>query len=431
MYRFAPSPTGDMHIGNLRVALFNYICSVQSKEQFIVRIEDTDKKRNIEGKDKEILEILAIFGISYDLLYYQSDNIKYHLQFASSLMDKKEAYACFCTEEELQNNREKAKKERKAYRYSGKCLHVSQEELLNNNLPFVIRIKKPQANITFKDTIKGDLSFAGDDVDSFVIMRKDKYPTYNFACATDDMVQGIRYIIRGEDHLSNTPKQELIRESLGYKESIKYAHLPIILNTNGKKMSKRDEASSVKWLLDEGYMPEAITNYLILLGNKATTEIFFLSEAVEWFELKHISKSPAKFDIDKLRFINREHIKLLEDVELSKRIGYYGADIGKLAKLYTEEASTTAQIKDKIDTMFAPKVSSEYRESLEALKAIMLKAPHFDEFNEFKNYLSQKSELKGKNFFKPLRVLLTGKESGPNLSEIYPLIKNYLQEIAR
>jgi glutamyl-tRNA synthetase len=392
MYRFAPSPSQDIDINNLRIALFNYICAKQSGDMFIVRIEDTDKAKNIEGKDQEILDILAIFGISYDNLYYQSENFKYHLQFASFLMDKKKAFACFCIEDEL-----------KTETYSGKCLHVSDDELLNNNLPFTIRIKN--------------------DEDSFIIMKQDKYPTYNFACATDDMLQGVKYIIRDKDHILNTPKQEWIRKSLGYEDKIKYTHIPAIQNIN--------DESSVKWLLDLGFMPESIINYLILLGNEVPTEIFSIAEAMEWFEIDKISKEPSKFDIDKLRFINREQIKLVEDVELSKRLGYSCASIGKLAKLYTEESNTTAEIKSKIDTIFAPKSSDEYKEELDKLKEVVKDAPYFENFDEFKKYLKQKSGLKGKNFSNSLRVLLTGEQSGPNLEEVYPLIKNYLQETTK
>jgi len=413
MYRFAPSPTQDLHIDNLRVALFNFIRAKQSGGMFIVRIEDSDKAKNIEGKDQEILDILAIFGITYDSLYYQSENFKYHLQFASALMNKGKAFACFCTEEETAIGK-----------YSGKCLHVSNEELLNNNLPFKIRIKKPEANITFTDSIKGLLSFTGDEVDSFVIMKQDKYPTYNFACATDDMLQGVKYIIREENHLKNTPKQEFVRKSLGYNKEIKYTHLPIILNTN-------DEKISVKWLLDQGFMPEAIINYLILLGNKTPTEIFSLDEAMKWFELDKLSKYSSTFDIDKLKFINREHIKRVENVELSKRIGYSCASIGKLAKLYIGEADTTAQIKEKIDLIFAPKKSEKYQESLDTLKEIVKKAPYFENFYDFEKYLGDKSGLKDENFYEPLSILLSGKISGPNLEDMYPLIRNYIQEIAR
>lgn len=381
-----------MDINSLRIALFNYICAKQSGDMFIVRIEDSDKAKNIEGKDQEILDILAIFGITYDSLYYQSENFKYHLQFASFLMDKKKAFACFCTENELKNEK-----------YSGKCLHVSDDELLNNNLPFTIRIKS--------------------DIDSFVIMKQDKYPTYNFACATDDMLQGIKQIIRDKDHILNTPKQELIRRSLGYEDKINYTHIPAIQNI--------DDKSSVKWLLDQGFMPESIINYLVLLGNEVPTEIFSIAEAMEWFEIDKISEEPVKFDINKLKFINREQIKLIENVELSKRIGYSCASIGKLAKLYTQEENTTAEIKKKIDTIFAPKISEEYKESLDKLKITVKDAPYFEEFEEFKKYLSEKSELKGENFSKALRILLTGEQSGPDLEEVYPLIKNYLQEITK
>ena len=413
MYRFAPSPTADMRISDLQIALFNYICAKQSGAMFIVRMEDTDKAKNIEGKDQEILDMLSIFGITYDSLYYQSDNFKYHLQFASSLMDKKKAFACFCTEEELQTDK-----------YSGKCLHVSDEEILNNNLPFSIRIKKPDLDITFTDTIKGKLTFESDEVDSFVIMEQNKYPTYNFACATDDMLQGVKNIIRHEEHIFNTPKQEHIRKALGYNEEIKYTHIPKIQNTN-------DNESRVKWLLDQGYMPEAIINYLILLSYEAPSEIFTLADVISWFQFTNLSKTPKKFDINRLKLINREHIKLIEDVELSKRIGYSCASIGKLAKLYTSEVDTTAQIKVKVDLIFSQKKSDEYQEGLDKLKAIIKDAPFFENFDEFKKYLEEKSKIKGQKFLNLLKILFIGEESGPDLDDLYPLIKNYLQEIAR
>ncbi len=432
MFRFALSPTGDIHIGNLRVALFNYICAKQQNDKFIVRIEDTDKKRNIENKDKDILEILGIFGITYNHFYYQSHNFKYHLQFASTLLDEKKAFMCFCTEDELKAKRELAKKQKRVYKYDGVCENISNDNILKSTKPFVIRVKKPKDDISFSDTIKGDLTFSKESIDSFVIMRVDNYPTCNFASAIDDMLQGVTYVIRCEDYLLNTPKQEHIRKFLGYNEHISYAHLPIILNHFGKKMSKKDDASSVQWLLDQGYMPEAITNHLILLGNKTPKEIFSLEEALEWFDINSISKSAAKFDIDKLRFLNRAHIKLLNDEELAKRIGYSGKTIGKLAKLYTEEGSTTFEIKQKIDALFATKTTnSEFGENLKILKDITKNAPHFEEFNDFKKYLMQKSGFKGNSLFKPLRILLTNNENGPELTVLYPLIKNYLKEIIK
>ncbi|EOH5340528.1 glutamate--tRNA ligase, partial [Campylobacter coli] len=211
MYRFAPSPTGDMHIGNLRAALFNYICARQKNMDFILRIEDTDKARNITGKEEEIKEILHLFGISWQHYYVQSENLKFHRQMALKLVSEKKAFACFCTEEELEAKKELAKKQGKAYRYDGTCQNLADIDVLKCEKPFVIRLKKPTHTMKFTDFIKGELSFEPENIDSFVIMRTDKTPTYNFACAVDDMLENVSCIIRGEDHVSNTPKQEHIR----------------------------------------------------------------------------------------------------------------------------------------------------------------------------------------------------------------------------
>ncbi|NLC28079.1 MAG: glutamate--tRNA ligase [Campylobacteraceae bacterium] len=432
MYRFAPSPTGDMHIGNLRVALFNYICAKQSGKSFFIRIEDTDKARNIEGKDREILTILDTFGISYSSLYYQSKNLKFHHQFAATLLSKGEAFSCFCTEESLNFKRESAKKNAKAYRYDGTCEKLSNGEVLNNENPFVIRMKAPKKAISFIDAIKGELSFAPENVDSFVIMRHDKSPTYNFACAVDDMLQGATFIIRGEDHVSNTPKQLHIRQSLGFSEDVTYAHLPIILNQDGKKMSKRDDESSVQWLLGEGFLPETISNYLVLLGNKTPNEVFSLEEALEWFDITQISRSPARFDLDKLRQLNREHLRLADNLKLAALLDFSGEDFGKLAKLYTEEASTLNELKPKLKAIFSPKNAlKEFEKEFEMLKVAINEAPFFEEFDEFKSHLINATGLKGKSFFKPLRVLLTGAENGPELGSLYDIINPYLKEIIR
>ena len=277
MLRFAPSPTGDMHIGNLRVALFNHILSKQLNEDLIIRIEDTDKKRNIEGKDKEILEVLSLFSIDFTQVLYQSENIKHHTMLAMQLLLKKKAFNCFCSDESLEKDRKEAVQKKQPYRYGGFCENLSDEATLEVTAPFTVRIKKPEQHIKFHDGVKGGFDFASFDVDGFIILRHDKTPTYNFACAVDDMLCDISTVIRGEDHLSNTPKQIHIRDSLGYEKQINYIHLPMILNLEtGKKMSKRDDASSIKWLVDEGFLPVAIANYLVLLGNNPPVEIFTL-----------------------------------------------------------------------------------------------------------------------------------------------------------
>ncbi|MDK2041342.1 glutamate--tRNA ligase [Aliarcobacter butzleri] len=433
MLRFAPSPTGDMHIGNLRVAVFNYIVSRQLKEDLIIRIEDTDKERNIEGKDKEILEILNLFSIEYKTVFYQSDNLKYHQKMALQLMTQKKAFACFCSDEKLEELREESIKKGIPFRYDGFCENLSDEAVLNVNAPFTVRLKKPDHNIKFTDLLKGDFDYAPFDIDSFIILRQDKTPTYNYACSVDDMLMDISIVIRGEDHVSNTPKQIHIRDSLGYTKEIKYVHLPIILNAQtGKKMSKRDDASSVKWLIEQGFLPSAIANYLVLMGNKTPSEIFTLEEAIEWFKIENISKSSAKFDIDKLRFINRKHIENLDDMRLSKILGFADSDIGKLGKLFLEEASTIKEIKEKIEPIFATKTTLEgFENEFKTIKECLQKAAYFDNYEDLKNYIVNETSLKGKNLFKPLRYILTGVENGPNLSDIYPLIKNYLGDIIK
>ena len=433
MLRFAPSPTEDMHIGNLRVAIFNYIVSKQLNEDLIIRIEDTDVERNIEGKDKEILEILNLFSIEYKSVMYQSDSLKYHQKMALQLMTQKKAYACFCSDTKLDELKEESIKDGKPFRYDGFCETLSDETVLNTNAPFTVRIKKPEHNIKFTDLLKGDFEYAPFDVDSFIILRQDKTPTYNYACSVDDMLMDISMVIRGEDHVSNTPKQIHIRESLGYTKEIKYVHLPIILNAStGKKMSKRDDASSVKWLIDEGFLPSAIANYLVLMGNKTPTEIFTLEEAISWFKIENVSRSGAKFDIDKLRFINRKHIELLDDMRLSKILGFADNDIGKLAKLYLEEASTIKEIKSKLNNIFSQKSTLEgFEQESQAIKEALKNAPYFENYDDLKDYVVQKTELKGKNLFKPLRYILTGVENGPNLTDIYPFIKNYIGEITK
>jgi len=413
MYRFAPSPTGDMHIGDLRIALFNYISAQQSNEKFIIRIEDTDKEKNIEGKDQEIVEILHLFGIISDQILYQSENLKFHRQLASKLLMDGHAFSCFCTPETFEKEVE--------YHYDGTCKKLSDEEVMANENPFVVRIKKPDVEIEFTDIIKGKISFKANDIDDFVILKVDKTPTHNFASAIDDMLQSIKMIIKEEDQMLDTAREELIRKYLGYNDKVEYAHLPSIKNST----------FSIKALLEDGFLPNAITNYLILTGNKTPTEIFTLDEAKEWFDIKKISKERAIFDMEELKEINKEHIKKLNPLELSKYIGYSSKDIGELAKVYLEEASTINEIKAKIDTIFSTKTCEDFTEEFETLKSASKDMPFFKEFDEFKTYLADKSGLNDKKLLKPLRVLLTGKKSGPNLDEIYPHIKNYLGEIIK
>ena len=431
MLRFAPSPTGDMHIGNLRVVIFNYIVAKQKNEKLLIRIEDTDKERNIEGKDEEILQILKLFGIEYDSVVYQSSNLHIHQEMAKKLLDNKKAFVCFCDKEEIDFEREKAKIEKRPYRYSGKCENLTSSEIrekLDKKIPFVVRLKKPEGNVKFHDLIKGDFDISPFEIDSFIIMRKDFTPTYNFACSIDDMIYDITLVIRGEDHLSNTPKQIAIREALGFNKEIKYAHLPIILNSEGKKLSKREKASSVKWLLEEGFLPEAIANYLILLGNSFEREIFTLNEAIEFFDITKISRAPAKFDIDKLKFINKAHMKKID--KLTRYLGYHEEYEG-LAKIYLEEVATIKELKEKLDNVFSKKEFNEFNEEIELLKKEILQNELEEDYNDFKNRLIKNTALKGKRLFMPLRMLMVGSAHGPEIKDLYSVMKPYLKMVVK
>ena len=432
MLRFAPSPTGDMHIGNLRVALFNALISRQRNEPMIVRIEDTDTERNIEGKDKEILEILGLFGIEYTDVVYPSSHLRYHRAMAIQLLQDKKAFNCFCTPAELDRKRELAIEKEIPFRYDDTCTHLRPEETIDNENPFTIRLKKPAEPISVDDLFRGESTFAPDDIDSFVIMRAEKYPTYNFACAVDDMLADISLVIRGEEHATNTPRQIAVRHALGYDKKIEYAHLPIILNGADEKMNESDDAFSVKWLLEEGFLPEAIGNYLILIGNKTPEEIFTIADAVAWFDLKQISKEPARFDLDKLRSINREHLKRMDEKELSRFVGFADADIGAVAKIYLQEAATLKELRAKIQAIFGPKnVPDEFAEASETMRAVITAAPFFDTFDGFKAHIMNKSGLEGNHFVKPLRILLTGSDHGPELADLYVHLKNYIGEIIK
>ena len=433
MLRFAPSPIEDMNIGNLRVAIFNYIVSKQLNEDLVIRIEDIDIEKNIEGKDKEIIEILNLFSIEYKNIAHQSDSLKYHQKIALQLMSQKKAFACFCSDDKLNELKEEAQLEGKLFSYDGFCETLSDEAVLNTNAPFTVRIKKTDEDITFTDLLKGRIDSTPLEVDSFVILNQAKKPTYNYACAVDDMIMDISMVIRNENHISNTAKQIHVRNSLGYTKEIKYVHLPIILNAQtNKEMSNEDELNSVKYLIDEGFLPSAIANYLVLSGNETPSEIFTLEEAISWFKIENISKNAVKFDIDKLRFINKKHLETIDDMRLSKILGFADTDIGKLGKIFLEEVSTIKEMKEKIALIFSLKTTYKgFEEEFRKVKESLQKAPFFDNFEELKKYIEQETNLKDKNSFEPLRYILTGANNGPNISDIYTLVKNYLGEIVR
>ncbi len=397
MLRFAISPTEDMEINALRIAMLNYLVAAQREEPFIVRIEDRNKEKNIEGKDTEIMQILEKFALKYHSVFHQSEHLHMHQTLAIKLLEEEKAFVCTCKEE--------------IEPYPGKCYNVDKSEhakLKESGEPFVIRIKRQ----------KEDSS-----VDSFLILDKNGISSDNFASACDDILSGVTYIICEEKHLPDIAKQKHSKTQLGYKEETTYRYLPGILDTDD---------FSLKWLFEEGFIPDAILNYLLLSGNEEVPkEIFTLPEAIEWFNIENISESAVKFDIDKLRFINREHLRMMDDKKLSTLFGFADADIGKLAKLYLEEASTLKELESKIRPIFTPKdFNGKWGEEMRIMEKLIQELPMINSFEQFKSTLMKKSGLEGEHFFKPLHVLLTGAEHGPELSAVYPLIKPYLLEVA-
>ncbi|WP_292658148.1 glutamate--tRNA ligase [Nitratifractor sp.] len=435
MLRYALLPRGDLSIESLRIALINYLVARQRNEGFILRIEDTDKARIVEGKEGEGRELLEKFAIHPDQTLYQSDQLGRYQHLAVRLVEEGRAFLCLCSEEELEQERRHARAENRPYRYSGRCARMDTEELRQireEKVPFTIRLRKPATPIRFTDLLQGDIEADPGEVDHFVILRADGTPTSDFAAAVDDMIGGISLIIDTEERLRHTPRQIHVRQALGFDEAIAYAHLPPLLDPQGKRLSETGHAGSVKRLLEEGFLPDAILNYLLLLGNETPMEIFTLPEAVEWFDLRKLSRSPTRFDLERLRQINREHLRRMEDRTLSRIFGFADADVGRLAKLYLEEAATINELESRIRAVFAPKsCRGDQGETMQRLSALILAAPYFDTFDEFTAYLSEKSGLEGDALSRSLRHLMTGAEKGPDLGKIYQSIKSYITEVIR
>ena len=422
MLRFASSPTGDIHIGDLRIAILNYIVAQQRGEDLLVRIEDTNKEKNIEGKDQEILDLLALFGIEYSQVIYQSESVRFHSAMALQLIHEKKAFSCFCSPEWIERKHEESKAANKVYRYDDACRNLPAELVIDNTSPFTIRVARPNEDIVIEDKIQGSITFTPDTVDSFIIMHQDKTPTYNFSSAVDDMLSDISIVIRDEKDMGSTPKQEHIRVSLKYDKKVEYAHLPTILNDD----------VSVKFLLEEGFLPEAITNYLISTANKPPREIFKMQDAVEWFDLDKVPKESVEFDINRLKDINKKHLLELDAKELSRYVGFADEEIGKLARVYLEEVGTTKELRAKIEPIFAPKViSDEFKESAEKMRTAIKNAPYFEEYDGFKSYIMKESGVTGEEFLKTLHLLLTGAEDGPDITLVYKYLKNYIGEIIK
>lgn len=331
--RFAPSPTGFMHVGNLRTALYEYLVAKHAGGTFILRIEDTDRERYVEGAEQVIYDTLAIAGLEHDEgpdiggdygPYVQSERLNMYKPYAEQLIKDGKAYRCFCTKERLESLRENAADG--VTGYDRHCRNLSEEEIeanLKAGIPYVIRQKMPlDGETSYHDFVYGDITFPNKDLDDQILIKTDGFPTYNFANVIDDHTMGITHVVRGSEYLSSTPKYNLLYEAFGW-EIPTYIHLPLIMGKSvdeeGKevisKLSKRHGSTGFLDLINEGYLPEAIINYIALLGwaPKDTREIFSLEDLVKEFDVSGISKSPSVFDYDKLAWVNAEHIKLMDE----------------------------------------------------------------------------------------------------------------------
>ena len=464
--RYAPSPTGNLHIGNARTALFNYLFAKHYGGDFVLRIEDTDFKRNKEEGERSQLKYMDWLGLDYDEgigkekefgPYRQSERIEIYQKYAEQLLAEDKAYKCYMTAEELEAEREEQVANGLPPRYSGKHAHLTKEEqdqFEKEGRKPSIRIRVPQdRTYSFNDMVKGELSFEGKDFGDFVIVKNDGVATYNFAVAIDDHLMEISHVLRGDDHVSNTPKQLVVYEALGFKPPI-FGHMTLIVNENKKKLSKRDETiiQFIEQYDDLGYLPEALFNFITLLGwsPEGEQEIFTREEFVKIFDEKRLSKSPAFFDNNKLTWINNQYIKaqplerivnlalpffVKEGVATQEEVDNNRAWFEKLISLYQPQMSYGAEIVELTKQFFAEEIKFD-EEELEILKQETTVAV-FEDFLEklevagdfsseniktLIKTIQKDTGVKGKNLFMPIRIASTGSMHGPELNTSLELL---------
>ena len=401
--RFAPSPTGYMHIGNLRTALYSYLISKHDNGKFILRIEDTDRERLVEGATDVIKSTLKITGLNYDEgpdvggengPYVQSERKEIYMEYAKKLVEIGAAYYCFCTKERL----EKLHEEDATGGYDRHCRNLSAEEVeanLKAGIPFVIRQKMPLDGVTsYKDSVFGEISMNNSELQDQILMKADGYPTYNFCHVVDDYLMGVTHVVRGSEYLTSTPKYVLLYDAYGWERPT-YVHLPLLMGKNDdgsvSKLSKRHGAVSFQDLVSDGYLPEAITNYIALLGwcpKNSQTEFFTLRELIEAFTIDGVSKSPAVFDFEKLLWFNGEYIHKLDDSEFISLVNPFiktlipsNVNKEKMFSLLKTRISKLSEINDKMDFFFnLPDYDKEM---------FLNKKNKISEFDTVKNVLSE------------------------------------------
>lgn len=461
--RYAPSPTGYLHIGGARSALFNYLFAKKFGGDFVFRIEDTDIERNIEGAEYSQLHDLIWLNIIPDesiekmnpkyAPYRQMEKLDLYRKYAQELIDKGYAYECYCTPEELEESRlEQEANGVNAFKYDRRCLHLSEEEKEERRKKGIkpsIRLKVPSnEDLTFNDLVRGEVKFNSDDFGDFVIIKSNGIPTYNFAVVVDDHIMEITHVLRGEEHLSNTPKQMMVYKYFGW-EMPKFGHMTIIVNKNGKKLSKRDLniMQFMSQYRDKGYLPEAVFNFILLLGwtPAVNKELFTMEEAMEEFDPARLSKSPSMFDNDHLNWMNSTYIKNLDEEKylelvkpfLLKNENLKEVDEAKLnliSKIYKSELIYLDQINELVNLVLIKNQDFDKNAIFAAeSKDLLLKFADLLKNNEsnsfdkesFKlviNELISLTGIKGKNLYMPIRMALTGHEHGVELFNIINII---------
>ncbi|WP_079525081.1 glutamate--tRNA ligase [Halobacillus hunanensis] len=464
--RYAPSPTGNLHIGNARTALFNYLFARNAGGKFIIRVEDTDAKRNVEGGEQSQLNYLKWLGIEWDEgsdvggnygPYRQMERLELYKKYVYELLEKGLAYKCYMTEEELDAEREDQRARGEVPKYSGAHSNLSEKQInqfeTEGRQPS-IRIRVPEGKTyKFNDLVRGDISFESSDFGDWVIVKKNGTPTYNFAVAVDDHLMDITHVLRGEEHISNTPKQMMVYDALGW-EPPTFGHMTLILNENRKKLSKRDEhiLQFIEQYNKLGYLPEALFNFITLLGWSPVgeEEIFTKDQLIEQFDSDRLSTSPAIFDPAKLKWMNNQYVKalnldsvvdlalphLVEAGRLSENMAENDQSWAReLISLYHEQLDYGAQIVELTELFFKQEI--QYDESAmdvlkgeqvpEVLDTFKKKLAELDDFSPANvkaqiKATQKETGHKGKKLFMPIRVATTGQTHGPELPDAIHLL---------
>lgn len=464
--RYAPSPTGHLHIGNARTALFNYLFAKHHGGKFIVRIEDTDVKRNVAGGEESQFKYMKWLGIEWDESvdvggeygpYRQTERLDIYKEYWQDLLDRGLAYRCYCTEQELEQEREEQMARGETPRYSGKHRDLTPEQRAafeaEGRVPS-IRFRVPNSRTyTFDDLVKGQISFESEVSGDFVIVKKDGIPTYNFAVALDDHLMKISHVLRGEDHISNTPRQLMIYEAFGWEPPI-FGHMTLIVGENHKKLSKRDETviQFIEQYDELGYLPEALFNFIALLGWSPTgeEEFFTKEELISIFDANRLSKSPALFDKNKLAHINNHYIKSADTERVAKlalphlqQAGKIPAELTEtqfawvkdLVALYQEQLTAASDIVALSESFFQTEVTVDEEAAAvlaepqvaTVLEAFLNKLVALDSFTPELiaaaiKEVQKETGVKGKGLFMPIRVAITGEMHGRDLNRTIYLI---------